>query len=60
MNNMLNLLIKTGSAILIGIIWLLVIPNFVLIFPFTGRFLHEYDFTDFPYEWYCNTKNKIL
>jgi hypothetical protein len=47
-----RILIKTGSVILIVFIWLLVIPNMCLVFPITGRFLHEYGFTEYPYIWY--------
>lgn len=54
MNKLVNLLIKIGSALLIALIWLMVIPNMCLVFPITGRFLHEYEFTEYPYIWFNN------
>jgi hypothetical protein len=40
------------------ITWALVLPHFIFIFPFTGKFMHEYDITMYPYYWFDKLREK--
>jgi hypothetical protein len=52
-------LLMFGCAILITIKWLLWIPYMLLGFPFTERFMHEYDLVCYPSFWFEELKEKL-
>ena len=49
-----------GCYILIIIKWALWIPYFLLIFPLTERFMHEYDIFMYPTYWLDDLKTKNI
>ena len=52
-------LLMFGCVILIIIKWLLWIPYMLFVFPFTERFMHEYDLVCYPSFWFEALKENL-
>ena len=52
----LNKILILGCYMLIIIKWILWIPYLLLVFPFTGKFMHEYETPMYPSYWLITLK----
>ena len=49
-----------GCCIILMIIkWILWIPYMLSVFPFSGKFMHEYELPMYPHYWYIDLQEKL-